>query len=177
MSHRLDFPSPPQTDRGFQSVLTFLEPSYFYRLTTMSHYPKWTITSSLQNANKSHWELHLSLVAALLSRFDCKLRTAKSHAWSVRLTHLVSVSHTSTVLVPGHEHPLSPAVGVEPCRQREALDLRAALLQAADGPELLCPSPVPRETAGNTLQHHLTHLPARDCVSMMCCTTMNTNHL
>lgn len=162
MSHDLDFPSPSQSDRGSQSVLTFLEPSYYYRLTTMSHYPEWTITSSLQNANKSHWELHLSLVAALLSHFVCKLRTAKSHAWSARLAHLVSVSHTITVLIPGHLHPLSPAMGVGPCGQRRALDLKAAVPQAADGPKLLCPSSVPRETAGNTLQHHLTqHLPRK----------------
>lgn len=105
MSHLLDFTSLPQTDRGSQSVLTFLQPGYFCRLTTMSHYPKWTITSSLQNANKSHWELHLSLVAALLSHFDCKLRTTKSHAWRAKHTPLVSVPHTISVLVPGHVHP------------------------------------------------------------------------
>lgn len=78
---------------GSQFVFTSLKPSYFCRFTTMSHYPKWTITSSLQNANKSHWELHLSLVVALLSCFAYKLRTAKSHARSVRLAHLVSKYH------------------------------------------------------------------------------------
>lgn len=150
MSHHSDFTSPPHSDRGSQSVLTFLQTSYFYRLKAVSHYPKWTITSSLQNANKSHWELHLSLAAALLSHFE------KSHAWSARHAHLVSVSHSISVLVPGHVHPLSPALGVGPCRQRRALDLRAALPQAADGPKLLCPSSVPRETAGNMRLHHLT---------------------
>lgn len=94
MSHHLDFTSPPQT---IPNLFTFLQPSCFHRLTTMSHYPKWPITSSLQNINESQWEPYLSLVAALLSRFDFKLRATKSRAWSARHTHLVHVSHTTTV--------------------------------------------------------------------------------
>lgn len=73
------------------------------------------------------------------------------------------LSHTPSLCPsPGHVHPLSPAMGAGPCRQRRALDVRAALLEAADGPELLCPPSVPRETAGSTQQHHLTkHLPGK----------------
>lgn len=135
--------------------LNFLTAQLFSQTHNYEPLSKMNYQSSLQNANESQWELHLSLVAALLSCFDCKLRTTKSWTWSARHTHLVS--HTPSLCPsPGHVHPLSPAVGVGPCRQRRALDLRAALLEAADGPKLLCPSSVPRETAGSTWQHHLT---------------------
>jgi len=88
--------------------------------------------------------MHLSLVVALLSCFDYKLRTAKSHAQSVRLTHLVPVWCTTPVLVNQHCIPSSPVLvsGVtkDEVSTAAALGLRTGLLQAAGGPKLLCPS-------------------------------------
>lgn len=159
MSHHLDFTSPPQT---IPNLFTFLQPSCFHRLTTMSHYPKWPITSSLQNINESQWEPYLSLVAALLSRFDFKLRATKSRAWSARHTHLVHVSHTTTVPITWACASPLPCHGSGAMQAEESTGCKGSSARGSWWARAAVPTLCPKGNSREHRQHHLTkHLPGK----------------
>lgn len=147
MSHHLDFTSPPQT---IPNLLTFLQPSCFHRLTTMSLYPKWPITSSLQNVNESQQELHLSVVAALLSRFDFKLRATKSRARSARHSHLVPVSHTITVPITWACASPLPCHGSGAMQAEESTGCKGSSARGSWWPRAAVPTLCPK---GNSREH------------------------